>query len=512
MTNTIYGKKIFSKNGIELSCFKNNKPMFSLYAPDKDAERICNSLNINQPSFVITTGFGCTNHIETLLKNSFVKKILIIEYYYDDFTNNENKFKLFTNNEYKNKIFFCTINDIYEKLLETYLPCLDGKIFFLPIRTWMDYDQNSSYWIYENINKGIKKITEDFSVQSHFGKIWLQNFCKNLYDLYKHPSNFIQLKLNHPKHPALIVAAGPSLDSYIDYIKNNQEKITIIAVDTAYKILIKNNIVPDFFVTLDGQLISYEHSFFIDSRTTVVADFCCNNKIIRKALKNNCKIIYFNNGHPLSYFAKSIFSKYNIIFPDINSGNGTVTSAALDFGKYLSFKEIILIGADFSYCNGKTYAKGSYLEEKFLFQQNILNSYENQFLALMFRTELKQINNVFTTEILTSYKNAVNNYIKANNHIKFYCNNTNILTETKDIYLLKLHFPKTKIEFSNIDKIPYNIFPLLDEEISKNELSPLLYPLLAWFIRKYPAETEKNRIYNANYLAKEYFSFYNKLL
>lgn len=512
MKNTIYGKKVFSKNGIELSCFDNEKPMFSLYSPDKEVERICNSLNINQTSFIITTGFGCTNHIEKLLENKYVKKILIIEYFYDDFQNNEIQFKKFTSNEYKNKIFFSTIETLYEKLLDNYLPCLDGKIIFLPIRTWMDYNQKLSSHIYNNIDKGIKKITGDFSVQSHFGKIWLQNFCKNIYEMYKHPNNFIQSKLNSPKNPALVVAAGPSLDNYIDYIKIHQDKLTIIAVDTAYQILLKNDIISDFFVTVDAQLVSYEHSFKINSKTIVVADLCCNNKIIRKALDNNCKILYFNNGHPLSCFTKSLLEKYDICIPNINSGNGTVTSAALDFGRYLRFMDLVLIGADFSYINGKAYAKGSYLEYKYLYEQNNLNTYENQFTSLMYRTELKKIKNGHTTEVLSAYSEAVNNYIKLNNNINFYSNNTNILTGTQNINKLKLSIPKNNFEFYNVNKIPCKIFSLLLNELEKTHISPLLFPLLAWYIRKYPFETEKNRISKTNYLAKEYFSFYNKLL
>lgn len=55
--------------------------------------------------------------------------------------------------------------------------------------------------------------------------------------------------------PVLFVAAGPSLQDNIDWIKENQNKFFIVAVGASYKTLVKNDIKIDMVITLDA---SYE--------------------------------------------------------------------------------------------------------------------------------------------------------------------------------------------------------------------------------------------------------------
>jgi hypothetical protein len=49
----------------------------------------------------------------------------------------------------------------------------------------------------------------------------------------------------------LLIAAGPSLDNYIEWIVQNQDKFFIVCVDVILRKLEKNNIVPDMVVSID---------------------------------------------------------------------------------------------------------------------------------------------------------------------------------------------------------------------------------------------------------------------
>jgi len=49
----------------------------------------------------------------------------------------------------------------------------------------------------------------------------------------------------------LIIAAGPSLDNYIEFIQKNQDKFIIVCVDVIVRKLEKNNIKPNVVVTID---------------------------------------------------------------------------------------------------------------------------------------------------------------------------------------------------------------------------------------------------------------------
>ena len=53
--------------------------------------------------------------------------------------------------------------------------------------------------------------------------------------------------------PAIVVAAGPSLNKNIDELKRAKGKAFIIAVDTAIKPLLKKGIIPDMFAIVDGK-------------------------------------------------------------------------------------------------------------------------------------------------------------------------------------------------------------------------------------------------------------------
>jgi len=72
----------------------------------------------------------------------------------------------------------------------------------------------------------------------------------------------------------LIIAAGPSLDNYIDWIEEHQDKFIIICVDVILRKLEKNNIVPDMVVSIDpsylcAKYLTVENKDFLKDSTIV---------------------------------------------------------------------------------------------------------------------------------------------------------------------------------------------------------------------------------------------------
>ena len=78
------------------------------------------------------------------------------------------------------------------------------------------------------------------------------------------------------------------------------------------------------------------------------------------------------------------------MFPKIDSISGTVTMAALNFAIKMGFENINIIGADFGYLNGKTYAKGTYFDSIYNIKTLKTNTNETIFDKLLFRTNLIQ--------------------------------------------------------------------------------------------------------------------------
>jgi len=66
-------------------------------------------------------------------------------------------------------------------------------------------------------------------------------------------------------NPVLLLAAGPSLQSNIEWVAEHQDNFTIIAVTAAMGLLEKNNIKPDILVHVDGFQASMKHLEKVDN-------------------------------------------------------------------------------------------------------------------------------------------------------------------------------------------------------------------------------------------------------
>lgn len=147
--------------------------------------------------------------------------------------------------------------------------------------------------------------------------------------------------------PAIIVSAGPSLDKNILELKNLHHNAYIIAVDTAVKYLLKQEIYPDIIVTLDPEKSTHHLN---DARCFSIPLFCRveANPLV---LKNFEKLVFFNME---GYFA-ALVNRMGKIKDNCNSG-GSVTTGAFSVCVTLGFQKIILIGSDLAYLNDKTHA------------------------------------------------------------------------------------------------------------------------------------------------------------
>lgn len=150
--------------------------------------------------------------------------------------------------------------------------------------------------------------------------------------------------------PAIIVAAGPSLDKNIDEIVQAKGKAVIFAVDSALKYLLQRDIIPDFVVTLDATK-SLNH--FKDERFKEIPLFCksiSNPQLLD--LHHGRKIFYSNETFLNSLFAR--IGKEQSVF----GVGGSVATAAFAICVILGFRRIIMIGQDLCYQGENTHAGG----------------------------------------------------------------------------------------------------------------------------------------------------------
>lgn len=150
---------------------------------------------------------------------------------------------------------------------------------------------------------------------------------------------------------AVILAGGPSLDSYIDWVEENRDRLIVFAVSRIARRLLETSIIPDFFVSIDPNDISFDVS-------KEVLQF--SNKSI---LLNQYHIVpeIVQQWRGLNFYIGSLYPWITDVQPNYISANGpTVTNVALDTAIYMGFKELLLIGVDLCFSpEGFSHASGS---------------------------------------------------------------------------------------------------------------------------------------------------------
>lgn len=103
------------------------------------------------------------------------------------------------------------------------------------------------------------------------GKIIAKNDIENLPYVIRH-NGINVLKEAFKDKPAILVSTGPSLSKNIHYIKEIQDKVIIIAVGQALRILQAYDITPDFICTVDFGEVNMSHFVgLMDSSVPLIA-------------------------------------------------------------------------------------------------------------------------------------------------------------------------------------------------------------------------------------------------
>lgn len=150
--------------------------------------------------------------------------------------------------------------------------------------------------------------------------------------------------------PAIIVAAGPSLDRNIDKLQAAKGRAVIFATDTAVRDLVKHGIQADFIVTIDARKpVSYLEAEECKDIPIIYYDYA-NREILRE----------HRGKHILCAIDSLVQSMRPSGLPELalmNSG-GSVATCAFAMCYAIGFRRIILVGQDLAYRDGISHAGG----------------------------------------------------------------------------------------------------------------------------------------------------------
>lgn len=201
-----------------------------------------------------------------------------------------------------------------------------------------------------SVKKTSNMVQVNKDTQAHFAKRMVPNMIKNM--VFLQEGRIITDYLDKiPKDiPAIVVAAGPSLDKNIEELKRAQGKAFILAVDTAMRHLVQHGIMPDAMVTLDaGKPIRYMNLEEIRN----IPLFCI--------LESRHEILKYHTGVKIWFqggsFLDGMIKRYDKKFLPYQPG-GSVATAAFAICAALEFERIVLVGQDLAYQGEVTHAGG----------------------------------------------------------------------------------------------------------------------------------------------------------
>ncbi|UFT98543.1 DUF115 domain-containing protein [Radiobacillus kanasensis] len=159
--------------------------------------------------------------------------------------------------------------------------------------------------------------------------------------------------------PAIIVSAGPSLQKNLKYLKTlNRESVLIFSVDTVFKKLLKEGIIPDAVFAVERGKIVYDYFFKdvdIPDETIFVGPPVVHPSIIKK-FKNDRLLLPLKYNEKVNEWMNHLISNRNDFIPMGTS----VAHLAFSFARYIGCDPIIFIGQDLAYGeDGNSHSKGT---------------------------------------------------------------------------------------------------------------------------------------------------------
>lgn len=206
--------------------------------------------------------------------------------------------------------------------------------------------------LYYSKGEAFRKNTE-IEIATRFG----DNILHNLPYILRESSVY-QIKRAFAKEkfgdtPAIIVSAGPSLDKNIRDLKKAEGKAFIIGVDSALKALVREEIHFQMAISVDPRK---NPELFSDGRVNRVPYILASYSLPLIAEKNEKKI-FFMGGYGFGAFERQMIWKTGKELEALKTG-GSVATEALSLAFNLGFKNIILVGQDLAFTEGKGHVSG----------------------------------------------------------------------------------------------------------------------------------------------------------
>ena len=332
----------------------------------------------------------------------------------------------------------------------------------------------------------IKLIKNSLSSQSFASfpyKTTLNKYIRTMQHLEKY--NFVNLKEHFldntlSKKPLLIIAAGPSLDENLEWLKQNHSKFTILALSATLKTLYTYNIKPDIVTHLDGFQTSLLHFNGFPQK-----DFLKDSIAIFGGFTPKEAIEYFQKENV--YIVEDHATYYHENF-SAHTGP-CVGSTSIMWAITMNFENIFLLGIDLAVSKtGESHSKTHQVTKKKYKQQDMHTlSSQISFRGDFFTVKGNFENEVYTNPLFYDSIRSLNTTIP-----KLKTNQQTIYNLNNGAYI-KGTIPK------HIDTIDFDTFSIMMQKSSSEIIKKVLKP----YSKKMLTTEDKNSLMKRLIFAQE---------
>ncbi len=407
-----------SKDGNDILLI-NDKYIHSKFTPLKEA----NDFNFKGVNLIVIFGIGFAYHVNNIIRNNPDSFFIIFEPIHDiyDLSQKYIDKKLFET--HKNKI--CFLRNIDTEIIFSFIKnnfCSEMRIKTFSNLGYKSLFSDLEAEYFDTIKMNFETVIQNILTESNFIPLWTKNFLLNIRNLENFPF-FNPKKQDLGTNVAVIVCAGPSLKNDLKNIKENRNKITIFAVDTAIKPLIESEIIPDFIVSLDGQYYSIDDFVKNMHNDTALLLDAVSYPGISRLYKN---IYYTVTENIFDNNIIEYFFKYNSLNKFGLSTGGNVSDYAASIAISLGFNNIYFTGLDLSFPLLQTHCINSPFYYRALNSSDYYNTMDSIFIKIISKRSLKNVESkvngklILTDFVLQNYAFYFNNLAQAYKSIKIF--------------------------------------------------------------------------------------------
>lgn len=202
-----------------------------------------------------------------------------------------------------------------------------------------------------------KQWINQFIAQIHTQTVWGKSLTINAYrNAYHVPAMIHEFRPKTISEEWIVVAAGPSLDDCMEYLKTNVGKKTILCASTVLQKLLQNGVRPDAVAVLDPQARTWGHFDKLEDMSVPL--------LLNVTANWRFGELYTGPKYLIpSLTDETTVRNYMLQGVEPWFVGSTVSSLMLEIAIHFGARVIEMIGVDLAYPTGRTHAVGT-MDEK----------------------------------------------------------------------------------------------------------------------------------------------------